>query len=232
MKPTLFLAAALAASAVSVNAQNIAPGVEPGPTKPQPADDTKPVVEAPDDSGKTDFERRRIAAPKITTENEFVTLAAKGGTYEVKIAQLAGRKSDDAQIKELAGMLVKDHTAVNEELKTIAGELNVNLSDLKDEKGEKRFEKLDAKSGKDFDKAFVADMSESHSRSIALFEAARNIAKSPKLTAFIEKTLPVIKSHAAKLDLMNDTPGDPQPEPNPPTPPDSPDVPGKKPSSN
>ncbi|HWB02107.1 MAG TPA: DUF4142 domain-containing protein [Verrucomicrobiales bacterium] len=140
-------------------------------------------------------------------ENEFVRKAAKGGMAEVKIAQLATEKASDGKVKEFAQQLVKDHTAANQELKTVADGLKISLPAEAATKEDPKCEQLKEKTGADFDKAFLQEMDQCHAKDIALFEAGKKVAKSSEVTAFIDKTLPVIKSHAQKIDTLQ--PGSP-----------------------
>jgi putative membrane protein len=141
-------------------------------------------------------------APAPADEKEFVAKAAKGGMAEVKIAQIAAEKASDEKVKELAQQLVKDHTAANQELKTTAEGLKIPLPEETASKEDSKCEQLKQKSGPEFDKAFLQEMDHCHAKDIALFEAGKKVAKSSEITAFIDKTLPVIKSHAEKIDAL------------------------------
>lgn len=61
---------------------------------------------------------------------------------------------------------------------------------------------LKDKSGMAFDTAFLEAMEKCHKDDIALFEKAEASVKNPALKAFIEKTLPVLKSHATALTAL------------------------------
>lgn len=132
-------------------------------------------------------------------ETDFIQKAATKGMSEVKFAELGVTKANDEKVKECAQMLVKDHTASNQELKAIAGELKIRLAEAADPEAEKIYEELSQKAGKEFDKAFLERMATCHERAIALFEAAKKLAKAEQVTAFIEKTLPVLKNHAEHI---------------------------------
>ena len=136
-------------------------------------------------------------------ETEFVTTTAKKGMAEVKAAQLGVEKAEDPKVKELAQMLVTDHTAANAQLKTVAGELSIELSDDRDEKTQQKYKELSALSGKEFDQAFLAHMHKCHNKSIAFMEAGRKVSKSDGVIAFIEKTLPVIKGHTKMIGELH-----------------------------
>jgi putative membrane protein len=115
---------------------------------------------------------------------------------------MATEKASDSKVKDLAQQLVKDHTAANQELKTVAEGLKISLPDETTPKEDPRCEQLKQKTGAEFDKAFLQEIDNCHAKDIALFEAGKKVAKSSEVTAFIDKTLPVIKSHAQKIDAL------------------------------
>jgi putative membrane protein len=133
------------------------------------------------------------------TQADFIKTAARKGMSEVKCAQLALAKSEDAKVRDLAAMLVKDHSSANEELKGIAEKINVTVPKELDEKAKKKLADLEKKSGKEFDTAFLNGMATSHRKGIVLFEAGAKVSKDEPVLTFIQKTLPTLKHHAEKV---------------------------------
>jgi len=126
-------------------------------------------------------------------------MAGKAGKGEVKLSELGVSKADSDKVRELAQMLVNDHTAANKELKAVAEKINVTLPETPDPKVEEKFRELGKKTGEEFDVAFLKEMAASHGKSIERYEAGKKIAKHPDVKAFIDRTLPVIKKHAAHI---------------------------------
>lgn len=99
-------------------------------------------------------------------------------------------------------MMVKDHSAANEKLKALAKSKGITLPDSLSEFELKTKNKLSAKSGKDFDKAYVDDMIEDHQKDIREFESAIQTLKDPELKAFATSTLPTLKMHLAAIQQV------------------------------
>lgn len=201
MKTTMTTAlAALALSGFLVlpgYSQNTNPGTarppgqqQPGGPVPNPKNAAPPAPATPGTAAPV--------APAPADEADFVKTAAKSGMGEVKMATLGTEKASDKKVKELAQMLVKDHSAANKNLKSIAEELKLTL-DADDPAAQEKYDSLKAMSGKEFDTAFLDHMAMGHQKSIALYEAAKKVAKSKSVSSYIDKTLPVIKGHAAKI---------------------------------
>ncbi|WP_276088112.1 DUF4142 domain-containing protein [Pedobacter sp. JY14-1] len=130
---------------------------------------------------------------------EFANKAAVGGMAEVELGKLAQEKATNAKVKDFAAMMVKDHGMANEELMSIAKTKGITLPTMLDDEHAKKKTELSAKSGMDFDKAYVAAMVEGHEKTLSLMEDGSKNCKDGELKAFAAKTAPVVKSH---LDMI------------------------------
>lgn len=184
------------------------PADQPDPAKPGQESDT------PERPGRGEA----ASDPAPADDADFIQKAAAKGMGEVKLAELGVTKAHDGKVKECAQMLVKDHTAANQELKVIAGDLKIRLDEAADADADAdgKYGELNEKAGKEFDKAFLEHMATRHEKGIALFEAGKKAAKAEQLTAFIEKTLPMLKHHAEHIAKVGGwETRDPVPRPRP-----------------
>lgn len=133
---------------------------------------------------------------------KFATDAANAGLAEVAIGQLASEKATNAKVKDFAKMMVTDHTKANDELAAIAKTKNITLPSAPDEDHQKKKTELAAKSGAEFDKAYVDAMVSGHKKVESLFEDASKNCKDADLKAFAVKTLPVIQHHLAEIEAI------------------------------
>lgn len=132
----------------------------------------------------------------------FAVAAADGGQAEVALGQLASDKGTDAGVKDFGKMMVKDHSAANSKLIALAKKKGISLPASLSEFGQKTKEKLTAKSGKAFDRAYVDNMVEDHQKDIQEFTDACKSLKDPDLKAFANETLPVLKMHLAAIQKV------------------------------
>ena len=127
-------------------------------------------------------------------DQDFMTRAAAGGLYEVQAGTLAQEKGRSPTVKSFGEMLVKDHSATNDELKALASAKGVTLPGAVPADKKKRLDKI-AKA-KDFDKEFVDEVGvDDHKKDIQLFEKASKDADDAEVKAFATKTLPTLKAH-------------------------------------
>ncbi|MDB5015562.1 MAG: outer membrane protein-like protein [Mucilaginibacter sp.] len=137
-------------------------------------------------------------------DSKFAVEAANGGMAEVVLGKLAQEKAASQQVKEFGAMMVTDHSKANAEFKQIAAAKKITLPDSIGADEQKVVKELSAKSGGDFDKAYVQDMIDDHKKDIQTFEDAGKQVKYPEVLAFVNKTLPVLKMHLAAIQKIHD----------------------------
>ncbi len=142
-----------------------------------------------------------FAADLDRSDKSFVKNAYQDGLAEVKAGQMALGKTTNADVKTFAQQMVTDHTTANTDLKTVAD--GKKVEDMPSEpsmvaKGKAKL--LDAKSGGDFDKAYVDDMVSDHKKAVAAFEKEASEGKDTDVKAFAAKTLPTLKSHLSMAE--------------------------------
>jgi putative membrane protein len=127
-------------------------------------------------------------------DRTFVKEAATGGMAEVQLSKLA-QKSENAEVKSFADRMVRDHTAANEQLTTIAGSLGVELPKTLDSEHDRIREKLQTLHGKAFDDQYVHAMVEDHNKAVKLFQQEERTGHDAELKQFAQKTLPTLEEH-------------------------------------
>ena len=134
---------------------------------------------------------------------KFAVAAANGGMAEVELGNLAQEKAVNLKVKDFGAMMVKDHSKVNDELKALAKSKGITLPDALDNDMQKIKNDLSAKSGANFDKAYVSNMIDDHKTDIKEFEKAAGNCKDPDLKAFAKNTLPTLKLHLAAIQKIH-----------------------------
>lgn len=134
----------------------------------------------------------------------FVQKASASGLAEVALGQLGSSQGNSADTKAFGAQMVKDHTAANNELKSIAGGKNMSMATTPTPADEKAATAMSKKTGDDFDKAFAKKMVADHQKAVALFTKESTSGKDPELKAFATKTLPTLKEH---LEMAKKLPG-------------------------
>ena len=126
--------------------------------------------------------------------SQFIHNAAIGGMAEVKLGKLAERKASSEDVKSFGKRMVDDHSAANEELKSLASKKNVTLPKDVDAKHKAAYDRLSKLSGAEFDRAFMDAMAQDHREVVAEFEKAAK-SSDADVQAFASKTLPTLHEH-------------------------------------
>lgn len=127
--------------------------------------------------------------------SDFAVKAAAGGMMEVQLGQIAQQKATNQRVKDFGAMMVKDHSAANDELKKLASSKNITLPTSVSNEQQKDIDDLNKKTGADFDKAYMKMMVNDHEKDIKDFEKAGNNLKDADVKSFAMKTLPTLQKH-------------------------------------
>ncbi len=136
---------------------------------------------------------------------EFLTEAASGGMMEVELGRIAQEKATNQQVKDFAAMMIKDHSAANEQLMSIAQGKNIQLPTTLTEEHQEHVTKFrDMASGNDFDKEYVDMMVEDHEEDINKFEDAREDVQDQEIKQWVDNTLPTLRQHKERIDQIKE----------------------------
>lgn len=142
--------------------------------------------------------------PAATNANTFMEQAAVGGLMEVEAGKLAESQSTNAAVKDFAAMMIKDHSKANQELKGIASKKTFTLPAALPPAEKNHLDEMKKLSGAEFDKHYIGMMVTDHQKTVALFEAGGKNADK-EVSAFANKTLPVIQAHYKKATELQTT---------------------------
>ena len=151
-----------------------------------------------------------VATPVNTTpvdknDAEFAVAATSGGMMEVELGNYAQQNAASQRVKDFGAMMVKDHTAAGDELKSMARQKNVTLPETMSNDHQKKTDDLNKKTGKDFDKAYMKAMVDGHQSTVNDFEKASKDTKDADVKAWVDKTLPTLKMHLDSAKAIQKT---------------------------
>jgi putative membrane protein len=137
-----------------------------------------------------------------TADQGFILAAAQGGMTEVKLGELAATNGMRADVKEFGQMMVKDHTAINDDLKALAAQKGVTLPDSLDAKHQAMVDKLTALTGSEFDDAYINGMIKAHQKDAKAFKAEAAATQDADIKSFLDKSIPIVEAHLEHIKAM------------------------------
>jgi putative membrane protein len=132
---------------------------------------------------------------------KFLLAAAQGGMTEVKLGEVAASQGVSEEVKNFGRKMVKDHSAINDDLKSLAAKKGVTLPDALDAKHQGTLDKLTALTGSSFDDAYIAAMIKGHKQTAKAFKAEAAATQDADIKGFLDKSVPVVEEH---LKLITD----------------------------
>jgi putative membrane protein len=135
--------------------------------------------------------------PRSTAMDDakFLVKAADGGMLEVQLGQLAAKRAVNRRVKNFGSMMVQDHTKANNDLEMLATSKNVTIPQTLSDDSQKKFNKLNAVTGTDFDKAYMDMMVDDHNDDVSDFTKEAKESTDNDVQSFANKTLPVLQIH-------------------------------------
>jgi putative membrane protein len=161
--------------------------------------DNKDSKEQADEANDEKFEDN-----DMENDADFVAKTVELNYGEIKFAQLATQNSSNPEVKKMAAMLVTDHTKTLNELKAFASGKSISVPVEEDDEARRKTERFSDEAGKDFDKKWCREMIDRHEESINKFEKRIDKTEDADLKAWLNKTLPVLKSHRDQLEAIHD----------------------------
>ena len=143
-----------------------------------------------------------LALAASNPDASFYKNAAEGGIAEVEAGQLAQDKGTSQQVKDFGSMMVKDHSAANEKLKTLASSKNITLPTSPSVGQMASKTKLSVLSGDTFDKSYVKGQISAHRQTIAVFRREISSGQDADAKAFATATLPTVRSHLKAITAI------------------------------
>jgi len=101
----------------------------------------------------------------------FVMTMAADGAAEVELGRLAAARGVDKEVKQFGADMARDHERAGEDLKQIAGQLNIAVPAQIDDEHRALISRLSTLNGKAFDRAYMDAMVNGHQEVLALLES-------------------------------------------------------------
>jgi putative membrane protein len=142
------------------------------------------------------------SAKATTTDQDFILAAVQGGMTEVKLGELAATNGIRLDVKDFGQMMVKDHTAINDDLKVLAALKGVTLPDSLDAKHQAIVNKMSTLNGAKFDNAYIAGMIKAHTKDAKAFKAESAATSDADIKIFLDKSIPMVDAHLQHITAM------------------------------
>lgn len=128
----------------------------------------------------------------------FVSNLTQSGQYEIKAAQIAQKRSRNADVKAFAAMMVKDHTAMDKEMAPLIQAANQKPADELDNRRSGFIDHLNSASAADFDKTYIDQQVAGHEEALDLLKGYADHGSDAGLKGGAGKAIPKVQAHLDK----------------------------------
>jgi putative membrane protein len=132
----------------------------------------------------------------------FVSNASQSDMYEIQAAQIAEKRSKNAQIKDFARMMVKDHTASSKAMAPLAQAAGQTPAAKLDQRRQGFIDNLNQASDADFDKTYVDQQVAAHKEALDLMNGYAKDGSDAGLKGAAAKTAPMVQMHLDKITAI------------------------------
>ncbi|HEV7506234.1 MAG TPA: DUF4142 domain-containing protein [Thermoanaerobaculia bacterium] len=136
-------------------------------------------------------------------DRQFMTTASQAGMMEVELGKVAAEKGTNPDVKAYGQRMVDDHTKAGDQLKQLASQKNVKLSDKLSPAKQKDVDKLSKLSGAAFDSSYMSHMVSGHKPVVAAFEKESKSGKDADVKSWAQTTLPTLQDHLKSAQDIN-----------------------------
>lgn len=126
---------------------------------------------------------------------KFLMEVAEMQLEEISLGKLAQQKGTSPHVKELGKMMEAEHGKTLSELTALAKSKSVSIPTSVTKDSKDAYDKLNKKTGNDFDKTYSEMMVEHHEDAIELFEKASADSNDPEIKAWATQKLPALRTH-------------------------------------
>jgi putative membrane protein len=140
------------------------------------------------------------AAPLNAEDQAFLRGAHQAHLAAVAAARVALRKATQAQTRTLANRWLTDHTRLDNALRPVAREVDVDLPAAPDATQQAVLTRYEQTNGAAFDALWVSTQRQAQASIRRLVEAELTSGQNPDVKALARETSPVIAQHAQLLD--------------------------------
>jgi putative membrane protein len=145
------------------------------------------------------------AAPEQTqlrpADQSFVTKAANGGMFEIRSSELAVDRVQNAEVKDFARQMIRDHDKANKELQSAASSLGANVPSSLDAKHAQALQKLEGMNGPEFEQFYVQAQRDAHREAVGLYSSYSKA--NGALSAWAAETLPTLQEHQQRIQQIS-----------------------------
>ncbi|MEV4843853.1 DUF4142 domain-containing protein [Micromonospora matsumotoense] len=154
----------------------------------------------------------QAAAQPSAQDTQYLQAVHQVNLAEIVTGNLAQKKGQNEQVKQLGQQFVTDHTQLDQTVQSTAQQLNVTLPNAPTADQQKVIDKLNGLNGAAFDKAWVTAELAGHVQAIQATQTEISQGSEQSVVQLAQDALPVLQAHYDALVALAQELGIPVPQ--------------------
>ncbi|MBO4163135.1 MULTISPECIES: DUF4142 domain-containing protein [Micromonospora] len=154
----------------------------------------------------------QAAAQPSAQDTQYLQAVHQVNLAEIVTGNLAQKKGQNEQVKQLGQQFVTDHTQLDQTVQSTAQQLNVTLPNAPTADQQKVIDKLNGLKGAAFDKAWVTAELAGHVQAIQATQTEISQGSEQSVVQLAQDALPVLQAHYDALVALAQELGIPVPQ--------------------
>lgn len=165
----------------------------------------EPSTSGPDTTGSRPFEQgpnspqgtdSSLASASQLNDQQIALITQNVNTAEIEQARVAQAKSQSEQVRRFAEMMIEHHGRAKTQQQALGlPTAESPLSQELERKAQSTLQKLNAKTGDDFDRAYIQAQVEGHQEALDTIRQLKANAKSSELRSYLDNLAPQVEHH-------------------------------------
>ena len=136
-------------------------------------------------------------AQSVRADSVFIAGVDASNAAELRLARMAQSKAREPVVKSFADRMVTDHDRMQKEWVTLSSRYGVRFSGNLSPQHQAQVTRLDRLSGTEFDRAYMAAMTQNHRENVNTFQTTGRSTQSAEVRQLVERSLPSLQEHLA-----------------------------------
>ena len=172
-------------------------------TTPEQAADAAPAADATAAAAAATPSAEPVVVDHTMTPEAFVQAVAASDLLEINLGTMAMAKADEQTVKDFGHRMVTNHTAIQVIIGKIAVAQEITLPTEIAADDTAIVTSLEALSGEEFDKAYMAYLADENPKILAMYRWQYDNCTDPTVKPFASQTMPIIGTHARLAEALN-----------------------------
>jgi putative membrane protein len=135
------------------------------------------------------------AQTNVKADSRLVHEVTADNLLEIRLGQLAEKKTSNAEVKQFGQRMVTDHTKLEDQWTSVASKNGLAFKPGLGRMHERKINRLEKVSGKDFDRSYMTTMIQQHQDEVDYLQNEGRSAQSAPVRDLVTSSLPTLQEH-------------------------------------